>query len=150
MQPILASAELLDTKKAKRLEINQRPKTFKPLGRTSFIRTKLRRIFKCRILKNGRSISKFETTKADPHSLSSFVEQFKLEAFWYKKSDSGEKLHYSIDRSIIKVIIRDLLFEEENEGGAGKNGEGGGSNNNDLLPDDMAMKAFKLAKNEER
>ena len=77
---------------------------------------------------------------SNPEAFSSFFEQTMLQAFWYKKADVDGKLHYNIEKDIIEVIIRDMLFDEQEKDGD-ENGSG-------LLPGDLAMKAFKHVKNE--
>lgn len=68
---------------------------------------------------------------SDPGSFEAFFEQSKLEAFFFKKSDVNGALSYSIDKDIVEVVIRDMLFDE-----------------NELIAGDIAMKAFKPVTNE--
>lgn len=63
MKPFVPSVEPFEVQEAKLLGNNQSPRTFKSLQRASLIRVTSRSICRCSILRNWRSISKFETTE---------------------------------------------------------------------------------------
>lgn len=36
-----------------------------------------------------------------------------LQALWYKKADVDRRLHYNFEKNIVEAIIRDMLFDEQ-------------------------------------
>lgn len=95
-------------------------------------------------LRRKKYIAVRDAGDSDPEAYSSFFEQSKLSAFWWKSSDIDEKLRYSIEQCIVEVSIGEMLFDEKKNYGDIKNGEGC----DDLLPGDLAFKAFVPVKNE--
>ena len=82
-----------------------------------------------------------DARRLNPRPFTEFFEQRKLEAFFFKQADVKGNLTYSIDKNIVEVIIRDMLFEQA----AGSADDAVGDT---PLPGDIAMRAFHEVKNE--